>query len=77
MEYYVLAAERKDSKGCYLVYFERQSERGMVINTNKIEYAKKFISDNAAKYEIYNAGQNMADQKYKVISVIDALNPIG
>jgi hypothetical protein len=70
MEYYVLAAERKDSKGRYLVYFERQSDRGMVMNTNSVDYAKKFHSENEAKYYVYNAGQNMIDQKYQILPVV-------
>lgn len=66
---FVLEAERRDSKGPYFVYFERQISTGIVVNTNKIEYAKHFLSENAAKYEIYNSGQNMEDQHYKVIPV--------
>lgn len=66
---YVLGIERKNNKGSYWVYHSHQTATGMVINTDKLEHAKKFLSETAAKYEVYNSGQNMEDQHYKVIPV--------
>lgn len=69
--HFILASERKKENLQYRVYYHALSPNGSVINTDNIDLAKPFLSENSAKYEIQNAGDNMKRQNYKVIPVIE------